>query len=57
VATGAYQHLRLEEYGQQVSAKNCLIKNIHKGNCELLQENHRLEARIKELNGADEDLP
>jgi cell division protein FtsB len=33
-----------------VSAKNCLIKDIQKGNRELLQENHRLEARIKELN-------
>jgi chromosome segregation ATPase len=33
-----------------VSAKNHLIKDIQKGNCELLQENHRLEVRIKELN-------
>jgi hypothetical protein len=33
-----------------VSAKNCLIKDIQKGNCELLQENHRLEARVKPLN-------
>jgi septal ring factor EnvC (AmiA/AmiB activator) len=33
-----------------VSAKNCLIKDIQKGNRELLQENHRLEARVKELN-------
>jgi hypothetical protein len=49
-ATGAYQHLRLEEYDHQVSAKNHLIKDIQKGNRELLQENHRLEVCIKELN-------
>jgi predicted nuclease with TOPRIM domain len=30
--------------------KNCLIKDIQKGNRELLQKNHRLEARVKELN-------
>jgi septal ring factor EnvC (AmiA/AmiB activator) len=50
VATGAYQCLHLEEYDHQVSTKNNLIKDIQKGNHELLQENHRLEARIKELN-------
>jgi chromosome segregation ATPase len=33
-----------------VFAKNRLIKDIQKGNQELLQENHRLEARVKELN-------
>jgi cell division septum initiation protein DivIVA len=33
-----------------VSAKNCLIKDIQKGNRKLLQKNHRLEARVKELN-------
>jgi hypothetical protein len=49
-ATSAYQHLRLEEYDHQVSAKNHLIKDIQMGNRELLQENHRLEARVKELN-------
>jgi hypothetical protein len=48
-ATGAYQRLCLEEYDNQVSAKNYLIKDIQKGNRELLQENHYLEA--------DEDLP
>jgi chromosome segregation ATPase len=32
-----------------VSAKNCLIKDIQKGNSELLQENHCLDARVKEL--------
>jgi hypothetical protein len=26
--TGAYQHLRLEEYDHQVAAKNCLIEDI-----------------------------
>jgi cell division septum initiation protein DivIVA len=30
---------------------NRLIKDIQKGNHELLQENHRLEARVNELNG------
>jgi hypothetical protein len=49
-ATGAYQRLRLEEYDHQVSAKNRLIKDIQKGNHELLQQNHCLEARVKELN-------
>jgi chromosome segregation ATPase len=48
--TGAYQRLCLEEYDHQVSTKNHLIKDIQKGNCELIQENHRLEARVKELN-------
>jgi chromosome segregation ATPase len=48
-ATGAYQRLCLEEYDHQVSAKNRL-KDIQKGNHELLQENHRLEARVKEPN-------
>jgi hypothetical protein len=33
-----------------VSTKNRLIKDIQKGNCELLQENHHLEACVKELN-------
>jgi cell division septum initiation protein DivIVA len=33
-----------------VSAKNCLIKDFQKGNRKLLQGNHRLEARVKELN-------
>jgi hypothetical protein len=34
--TGAYQRLHLEEYDHQVSAKNRLIKDIQKGNCEVL---------------------
>jgi chromosome segregation ATPase len=48
--TSAYRHLRLEEYDHQVSTKNHFIKDIQKGNWELLQENHHLEARVKELN-------
>jgi chromosome segregation ATPase len=48
--TGAYQRLCLEEDDHQVSAKNRLIKNIQKGNRELLQENQCLEVRVKELN-------
>jgi septal ring factor EnvC (AmiA/AmiB activator) len=48
--TSAYQCLRLEEYDHQVSTKNCLIEDIQKSNHELLQENHRLEERVKELN-------
>jgi hypothetical protein len=50
MVTGTYQRIRLEEYDHQVSAKNCLIKDIQKGNCELPQDNHRLEARVNELN-------
>jgi chromosome segregation ATPase len=47
---GAYQCLCLEEYNHRVSAKNCLIKDIRKGSRDLLQKNHHLEARVKELN-------
>jgi cell division protein FtsB len=50
MATGAYQRLHLEEYDHQVSTKNRLIKDIQKANHKLLQENHRLEAHVKELN-------
>jgi hypothetical protein len=50
MATGAYQCLRLEEYDHQVSTKNRLIIDIQKGNQELLQESHHLEAHVKELN-------
>jgi hypothetical protein len=35
-ATGAYQHLHLEEYDHQVSTKNGLINDIQKGNRDLL---------------------
>jgi hypothetical protein len=50
MTTGAYQRLCLEKYDHQVSAKNRVIKDIQKGNRELLQENHQLEACVKELN-------
>jgi chromosome segregation ATPase len=33
-----------------VKAKNCFIKDIQKGNRELLQKTHRLETWVKELN-------
>jgi hypothetical protein len=33
-----------------MAAKNHLIKDLQKGNRELLQQNHRLETRVKELN-------
>jgi hypothetical protein len=49
-ATGTYQRLHLEEYNHQVSTKNCLIKDIQNSNRELLQENHHIEACVKELN-------
>jgi hypothetical protein len=35
-ATSAHQHLCLEEYADQVKAKNRFIKDIQKGNRELL---------------------
>jgi septal ring factor EnvC (AmiA/AmiB activator) len=50
VVIGANQCLCLEEYDHQVSARNHLIKDIQKGNHKLLQENHCLEAPVKELN-------
>jgi hypothetical protein len=49
-ATGAHLRLRLEECTGQVKAKNRTIKDIQKGNRELLQKNTRLEMRIRELN-------
>jgi chromosome segregation ATPase len=33
-----------------VQEQNCLTKDIQKGNQELLQQNHRLKMRVKELN-------
>jgi chromosome segregation ATPase len=50
-ATGAHLRLHLEECVGQVKAKNCIVKDIQKGNQELLQKNTRLETRIWELNG------
>jgi hypothetical protein len=48
--TGAHLRLRLEECADQVKAKNRIIKDIQKGNRELLQKNARLETRIRELS-------
>jgi hypothetical protein len=42
--------LLLEECASQVKAKNRVIKDIQKGNRELLQKNARLETCIRELN-------
>jgi chromosome segregation ATPase len=49
-ATGAHLHLHLEECADQVKAKNHVVKDIQKGNRELLQKNARLEMRIRELS-------
>jgi hypothetical protein len=49
-ATGAHLRLRLEEYACQVKARNRAVKDIQKGNRELLQKNACLETRIKQLN-------
>jgi septal ring factor EnvC (AmiA/AmiB activator) len=49
-STSAHLHLHLEEYAGQVKSKNRVIKDIQKGNWELLQKNACLETRIKELN-------
>jgi septal ring factor EnvC (AmiA/AmiB activator) len=47
---GAHLCLRLEECVDQVKAKNRVVKDIQKGNRELLQNSARLETRIRELN-------
>jgi hypothetical protein len=49
-ATGAHLCLCLEECADQVKAKNRVVKDIQKGNRELLQKNARLETRIREQN-------
>jgi hypothetical protein len=49
-ATGAHLRLRLEECADQVKAKNRVVKDIRKGNRELLQKNARLETHIRKLN-------
>jgi septal ring factor EnvC (AmiA/AmiB activator) len=49
-AMGAHLRLRLEECAGQVKAKNRAVKDIQKGNRELLQKNACLETRIRELN-------
>jgi hypothetical protein len=48
--TGSHLCLHLEECADQVKAKNCVIKDIQKGNRELLQMNARLETHIRELS-------
>jgi hypothetical protein len=45
-ATGARLCLHLEECADQVKAKTRVVKDIQKGNRELLQKNARLETRI-----------
>jgi septal ring factor EnvC (AmiA/AmiB activator) len=49
-ATGAHLRLRLEECADQVKAKNRIVKDIQKGNWELLQKKARLKTRIRELS-------
>jgi hypothetical protein len=49
-AMGAHLRLHLEECTDQVKAKNCVVKDIQKGNRELLQKNARLETCIRELS-------
>jgi hypothetical protein len=49
-ATGAHLRLRLEDCADQVKAKNRVVKDIQKGNREILQKNARLETRIRELS-------
>jgi septal ring factor EnvC (AmiA/AmiB activator) len=48
--TGTHQRLCLEECADQVRAKNRVVKDIQKGNRELLQKNACLETRIRELS-------
>jgi hypothetical protein len=48
--TGAHLRLCLEECADQVKSKNRVVKDIQKGNRELLQKNARLETRIRELS-------
>jgi chromosome segregation ATPase len=50
IAMGTHLRLRLEECANQVKAKNGIVKDIQKGNRELLQKNSRLETRIRELS-------
>jgi septal ring factor EnvC (AmiA/AmiB activator) len=50
IATDAHLCLHLEECAGQVKAKNYAVKDIQKGNQELIQKNDRVETRIKELN-------
>jgi C4-dicarboxylate-specific signal transduction histidine kinase len=50
MTTGAHLLLCLEECADLVKAKNRVVKDVQKGNRELLQKNARLETRIRELN-------
>jgi septal ring factor EnvC (AmiA/AmiB activator) len=50
MTTSTFQLLRLEEYDDWVQEQNRIIRDIQKGNRELLQQNHRLETCVKELN-------
>jgi hypothetical protein len=49
-AMGSHLCLCLEECASQVKAQNCTMKDIQKGNWELLQNNTHLETHIKEPN-------
>jgi hypothetical protein len=49
-AMGAHLRLHLEECVGQVKAKNRVVKDIQKGNQELLQKNAHLETCIRELS-------
>jgi septal ring factor EnvC (AmiA/AmiB activator) len=49
-ATGTHLLLHLEECADQVKAKNCVVKDIQKGNRELLQKNACLETCVRELS-------
>jgi DNA-binding transcriptional MerR regulator len=49
-ATDTHLCLHLEECAGQVKAKNRAVKDIQKGNRELLQKNARLETHIRELS-------
>jgi hypothetical protein len=48
--TGSHLCLHLEECADQVKAKNCVIKDIQKGNRELLQKNAHLKTHMRELS-------
>jgi hypothetical protein len=49
-AMGAHLRLGLKECTDQVKAKNLIVKDIQKGNRELLQKNAHLETCIRELS-------
>jgi hypothetical protein len=50
IVMGTHLSLHREECADQVKAKNRVVKDIQKGNRELLQKNAHLETRIRELN-------